>query len=150
MAVLQTQHWNTRIPLRVQVLGLFFFVVLLCVLGLLGIQWHIPITHYMCFSLLVLFVLGYQRITHTPSSLCCDEQSCFYLLTPHPQAVQITQLWLSAWAVCVGVCVPGQSTRPHYLVFWRSSQSITAWRHLYIHLLRYQLQHSRSAAKATV
>lgn len=150
MSALQTQHWNTRIPLRVYMLGLFFFTLLFGVLGLLSAQWQIPIGYYLCCSLLVLLSLVYQNMTQTQVCLGCNEQSDFYLLTPHPQSVQITQLWLSAWAVCVCVHVSDQPIRHQYLIFWRSSQSITAWRHLYIHLLRYQLQHSGSAAKATV
>lgn len=129
-------------------LGLFFFALLLSVLGLLSVQWHVPIGYYGCFCLLALFALGFQNRTQSPFILTFDEQGGFYLVAPHPQPVQITHLWLSAWAVCIQV--QGQSTERQHLVFWRGSQSITAWRHLYIHLLRYQLQYSGSAEKATL
>lgn len=145
----QTQHWNTRTPLRVQVLGLLFLVLLLSMLGLLSHQWQLSLSLYLGFSLFIVSALGYQSRTQTRYVLGCDSQSQFFLLNPHPHPVQITQIWQSAWAVCLQAQVLDCPERNYYFVVWRNAHSLTAWRHLHIHLLRYQLQHNSAFAAGT-
>lgn len=146
----QTQHWNTRTPLRVQVLGLLFLVLLFSMLGLLSQQWQLSLILYLGISLFIVGALGYQSLTQTVYRLGCDQQSHFFLLKPHPQPVQITQIWQSAWAVCLHVQELDSPESKYHLVVWRNAHSLTAWRHLHIHILRYQLKHSGSSAVGTV
>lgn len=146
----QTQHWQTRTPLRVQVLGLLFLVLLLSMLGLLSQQWQLSLSLYLGVSLFVVGALTYQSLTQAIHALGCNQQSQFFLLTARPQPVHITQIWQSAWAVCVQVQVLDSPGLKYHCVIWRSAHSLTAWRHLHIHLLRYQLQHSGSATAGTI
>lgn len=146
----QTQHWHTRTPLRVKVLGLLFFSVVLGMLGLLAGQWSALAVSVMAFGLLVLGVGGYFYRLRPAQAMTCDQNSQFVLLKPHPQPVQVRQIWQSAWAVCLLVHEQNQPQHTYCLVFWRHAHCLTAWRYLHIHVLRYQLQHSSATATETV
>ncbi len=148
----QTQHWTTRTPLRVKVLGLLFFIPVLGMLGLLTRQWGLAWPYVLGVQALLMVGLwwGYYRHHQTLQHLGCDDQSHFFLLAPHPQPVQLTQLWQSAWAVCLHVQALDCPQRTYRLVLWRQAHSLTAWRYLHIHVLRYQLQHSGFSAAGTV
>lgn len=146
----RTQHFITRTPLRVRVLGLLFLLLVLGVLGLLSQQWHVSFALYLGISLIVVAAYLYQSLAQPIYFLSCNHQSQFYFTHPHPQPVHITHVWQSAWAVCLRLHHNDQPQRTQVVVFWRSAQSVTAWRHLHIHVLRYQLQHSDPSAESTV
>lgn len=146
----QTQHWHTRTPLRVQVLGLLFASVVLGMLSLLALQWGLSLIYLLPLALLILGLQVYLYQRKPVNTLACNAYSQFFLLTPHPQSVQLRHLWQSAWAVCLVVHEQNQPQRSYCLVFWRQAHSLTAWRYLHIHVLRYQLQHSNAAARETV
>ena len=146
----RTQHFTTRIPLRVRMLGLLFLVLVLGVLGLLSQQWHLSLAVYLGISFTAIVAYLYQSLTQPIHYLSCTHQSQFYFTYPHPQPVHITHVWQSAWAVCLRLHHNAQPQRAQVVVFWRSAQSVTAWRYLHIHVLRYQLQHSDPSAESMV
>ncbi|GGE61119.1 hypothetical protein ACBP93_09005 [Paenalcaligenes hominis] len=146
----RTQHFTTRTPLRVRVLGLLFLVLVLGVLGLLSQQWHVSLALYLGFSFFVVVAYLYQSQTQLVYSLSCNQHSQFYFTHPYSRPVHITHVWQSSWAVCLRLRQHDQPQRTQVMVFWRSAQSVTAWRYLHIHVLRYQLQHNDPSIESTV
>lgn len=134
------QHWHTRTPLRVRVLGLLFFTAVFVVLGVLWSNWGLFLGWYLGLSSVIglLLILGLHQTT--TDSLYFDDRLGFALLgSAGLVSVRIVHIWHSPLSLTV-LCINAQNKKQQ-LVFWRGAFSTHAWRRLHIYLLHYQLQY---------
>lgn len=134
-----TQHWQTRTPLRVQVLGFLFFVSALGLLGLLWSRWQLPFGLYLGLSLLALLYAVCAIKRRKEQTLYYIKASGFALQqTTNCARVDILHLWHNDWFLAVRLRL---SCKHIVLVFWRDALTFSAWQQLTILLLHYQLQY---------
>lgn len=140
------QYWHSRIPLRVQVLGILFSICVLAMLALLWWHWQLAfLPFYLClsFAALILCVKWIMAVS-SPSILSYDEHQGFILLETAGQVpVRITHLWASPFSLTLRFT----HHQKRQLVFWRGTMSSQAWRQLQICVLHYQLQHQLTELK---
>jgi len=135
----QAQHWQTRTPIRVRVLGLLFFVLLIAMLGLLWRNWGYSLWVYSPIGVFLLLALTRALWSQPRLSLFFDENNGFCFVDDNiTESVSIAQFWYSPFAISLTVIVQGKT---RLLVFWRSALTPEAWRQLHLQLLRYQLQY---------
>lgn len=135
------QHWQTRTPLRVSVLGLLFLLVVFSLIGVLWTRWNLSIWVYVPLVLLVLLLVIKVWWSLTTDILYFDSVNEFSLLTSNGVVpVRITHVWHSPVALTVNV-INDSDLQKKQLVFWRLSLASEAWRQLHIYILRYQLQY---------
>lgn len=141
------QHWHSRTPLRVCMLGLLFFVLVIALLGLLWHNWGYSLWLFAPIAMGLLAALVYT-LWHQPiSTLSFDEQHGFGLassLVTGP--IRIYHVWYSPFAISLSL---DDGIKKQQLVFWRWALCPVAWRQLHIHLLRYQLQYQFADSKGT-
>lgn len=146
MPYLQAQHWQTRTPMRVRVLGLIFIGLALICLAILLNQYDAPRLSWLLLG--SLFVLSAY-------SLLFQKQWCFVLLPNQAfgvrhentlHTISITRCWTNAWVNTVQFELNQQQSTA---VFWRWALSSEEWRQLHIYLLRNQLQYQYASQKGT-
>ena len=136
------QHWQTRMPLRVYVLGLLFLLIVFLLLGVLWSRWELTLWVYVP-VVLALLLLIIKAWWHIPNEvLYFDPADEFFLLASNDvkTPIRITHVWYSPLALSIHVISRNDQQRKQ-LVFWRMVLAPTAWRQLHIYLLRYQLQY---------
>lgn len=142
----KAQHWQTRTPLRVRVLGLLFFTTVLVVLGVLWFHWELFLGWYLATAVMLWLLLLLDLCGSPIKKLYFDDQLGFALLdSTGLVGVHIVHMWQSPINVAV-LCVDAQNKKQR-LVFWRAALSSKAWRQLHIYLLHYQLQHQFTERK---
>lgn len=147
MPLYQAQHWHTRIPTRVCLLGLFFIGMALMCMGVLLYQYQAPSWSWLLLGLL--FFLSAYRFFHQPTQWRIELQAdtTFGLrLANTLYPLVVTQCWINPWAVAIQFESAPQNS---IAIFWRWGLSVEQWRQLHIYLLRYQLQYQYVSQKGT-
>lgn len=146
MSHLQAQHWQTRTPMRVRVLGLIFIGLAMASIAKLLCQYEAPSLSWILLGLLFLF---------SAHSVWFQQQWCFVLLANQTfgvrhantfHAISITRFWANAWVITVQFTLGQQQSTA---VFWRWALSSEEWRQLHIYLWRNQLQYQYASQKGT-
>lgn len=146
------QYWQTRVPLRVRVLGLLFLFLVLVVLGVLWEHWGQDVWVYSGLAFGV-FAVGVYSICHLSSftqiqTLFLDAASEFSLINPagEPVAIRIKHIWGNAFSITLYVQIIS-TKETQRLTFWHAALAASSWRKLHIHLSRYQLQYQFADSK---